>query len=365
MKKYKLRKDIQIDGKRYTIRANTERELIEKETRKRIEVENDDRRVDSSMTLRAWSVQCIDAYKTNQSESTRKGFMQIVNHCILEHIGDMRLKDIKPLHCQQVINLQAGKSKTQINGVYQALNFLFRHAVSNGLLRQNPAESITRPTGTKHPRRALTSSERRHFIEVGFTDRRYYIYLLMIFCGCRPGEAAAAKGSDILMVKGYPMLHIRGTKTKNADRIVPIPPELYEVLKDIPQDEYIAVSQAGGRITHNTKRTVWHSYCRQINLSMGCKTYRNALVPPFPLAPDLVPYCLRHEYCTELARRGVDIRTAQKLMGHSDIRLTANIYTNLDHDDIVEVAKMMEEGAAPGAAHKGAKRYKKSTLKTV
>jgi len=159
------------------------------------------------------------------------------------------------------------------------------------------------------------------------------------------GAPAEVKGSDIRTIKGYPMLHIRGTKTVNADRIVPIPDELYQAIKEIPADEYIAVSQAGGRITQNTKRHVWRSYCRQINLSMGCKTYRNALVPPYPLAPDIVPYCLRHEYCTDLARKGVDVRIAQKLMGHSDIRLTANIYTNLDHDDIVEVAKILQFAA--------------------
>lgn len=59
------------------------------------------------------------------------------------------------------------------------------------------------------------------------------------------------------------------------------------------------------------------------------------------LTPDLVAYCLRHEYCTDLARRGIDIRIAQKLMGHSDISLTANIYTNFNHNDIVNVAELL------------------------
>ena len=60
----------------------------------------------------------------------------------------------------------------------------------------------------------------------------------------------------------------------------------------------------------------------------------------YPL-PDLVPYCLRHEYCTELARQGSDIRIAQKLMGHSDIKLTANIYTNFNSDDVLTAAKIL------------------------
>ena len=79
---------------------------------------------------------------------------------------------------------------------------------------------------------------------------------------------------------------------------------------------------------------------------MGCKMYRNQLIPPYPVAPDLVPYCLRHSYCTNLARKGIDIRMAQKLMGHSDISLTANIYTNLDESDILDVAKILNQSTA-------------------
>ena len=78
----------------------------------------------------------------------------------------------------------------------------------------------------------------------------------------------------------------------------------------------------------STKRA-WKSIERDMNIAMGCKVYRNELIPPYPLADDLSPYCLRHTYCTNLAKRNVDIRTAQQLMGHSDISLTANIYTHV------------------------------------
>ena len=49
-------------------------------------------------------------------------------------------------------------------------------------------------------------------------------------------------------------------------------------------------------------------------------------------APDLVPYCLRHTFCTDLQKKGIDVRVAQKLMGHSKIDLTASIYSHLDED---------------------------------
>lgn len=44
---------------------------------------------------------------------------------------------------------------------------------------------------------------------------------------------------------------------------------------------------------------------------------------------DLTAYCLRHTYCTNLQKQGVDIRTAQYLMGHSSIQMTAKIYTHI------------------------------------
>ena len=71
---------------------------------------------------------------------------------------------------------------------------------------------------------------------------------------------------------------------------------------------------------------------------MGCKVYRNQLQPPFPLAEDFVPYCLRHTFCTNLAKANVDIRTAQRLMGHSNIQMTVNIYTHVDNSQIQAAA---------------------------
>ena len=74
----------------------------------------------------------------------------------------------------------------------------------------------------------------------------------------------------------------------------------------------------------------------------GYKCYRNQLQPPLPLAEDFVPYCLRHTFCTNLAKAGVDIRTAQKLMGHSNIQMTANIYTHVDDSQIQIAAEKMD-----------------------
>ena len=80
-----------------------------------------------------------------------------------------------------------------------------------------------------------------------------------------------------------------------------------------------------------------------MNISMGCEVYRNELIPPYPLADDFVPYCLRHTYCTDLQKKGVDIRVAQYLMGHADIQMTANIYTHIDDSTVLDVAEKLNQ----------------------
>ena len=341
MKRYEFRKRFTYNGKRYAVYADTMLELGQKYAEKLNELENGPEIVNSKISLKAWAEKCIETYKTGQKPVTRKKYMNRVRCCILSQIGGMAISDITPLDLQQVLNQQEGKSKTQINEVYQALRFLFRHAVENHLRADDPTLYLQKPLGTHTNRRELTETERTAVLDVGETDRRYYFYLLMLLCGCRPSEAAECKGSDIIVEDRCPLLHIRGSKTALSDRLVPIPDRLYKLIKDTPKTAYIAPTRNGNKVTNYDR--LWHSFKRQLNIYMGCPMYRNHLVPPYPLAPDLVPYCLRHEYCSDLARKGIDIRTAQKLMGHSTIDMTANIYTHIEQKDVVKVAEILNQ----------------------
>lgn len=143
----------------------------------------------------------------------------------------MPLKHGRPIHCQEVLNRQAGKSKTQVNEVYQTLKFIFSTAYNNGLLAADPSAKIVKPSYVTGHRRAITDQERAALLQVAETDPRFNLFLLMLFCGCRPSEAMAAQGQDIQQIDGYPVLHIRGTKTANADRFVPIPEDFYRKIK--------------------------------------------------------------------------------------------------------------------------------------
>lgn len=340
MKKYKYRKRFTYEGKVYSVYADREIDLGRLMERKLEELRHSPKILNEYTTVSEWAYKCIESYKTNQNPRTHRDYIYTVRANILSMIGNRLISSIRPIDCQEVLNAQAGRSTSQINTVYQALTFLFSHALENSLIASDPTAHLVRPSGTRGHRRALTAYERSVMIKVAKTDRRYYLYLLMIMCGCRPSEAAEARGRDIMKIDGYYMLHIRGTKTELSDRYVPIPEELYCLIRNTPKQETIALNERGNKITNQAR--LWDSFCRQLNLEMGCRTYRNKLVPPYPLAQDLVPYCLRHEYCTNLAREGVDVRTAQKLMGHTTIKTTVNIYTHVDNTALIKAAEVLQ-----------------------
>ena len=56
--------------------------------------------------------------------------------------------------------------------------------------------------------------------------------------------------------------------------------------------------------------------------------FKKELKKYIDIADDLVPYCFRHTYCTDLQDAGVPINLAREFMGHSSITLTSRIYTH-------------------------------------
>lgn len=346
-KKYKYKKtftekDRNGIKKRYYVYGDTLEEIGRKKELKRQEL-NQRQIKEKNITVGEYIPNCIDTYKQGQSETTREQYRKLIHRGITAHIGEYRLIDVTPEVCQKVLNKHSGKSKTQINYIYTGLRFIFSHALADGYILDNPTEYLKKPKGTHNPRRALTPLERETLIAVAKTERKYHCFLLMLFCGCRPGEACECKGSDISIRDGKPWLHIRGTKTRNADRYVPIPKELYKLIKDTNKNEYISVYTTGSQIKRDNRRRLWQGLWYKMNIYAGTTTYRNQLKEPYIIPKDLTPYCLRHEFCSNLARKGVDIRIAQKLMGHANISMTANIYTHIEDEiAITSVAKLLD-----------------------
>lgn len=68
----------------------------------------------------------------------------------------------------------------------------------------------------------------------------------------------------------------------------------------------------------------------------------NQIIKLSEAVPPLVPYDLRHTYCTDLERAGVPINVASQLMGHSSIEITAKIYTHTTEDVFADAAAKLD-----------------------
>lgn len=59
--------------------------------------------------------------------------------------------------------------------------------------------------------------------------------------------------------------------------------------------------------------------------------------------PKVTPHVCRHTFCSNMAKSGMNPKTLQYIMGHSDISVTLNVYTHVQFDDaqaeLLRVAK--------------------------
>lgn len=359
MKKYAYTKSFRYDGKKYNVYGDTLEEVISKKALKLKDLKEGKVTISEQTTVAEWVNRCLAVYKPNVSPQYAKQMRGRIDKHITSVIGGIRLKDVKPIQCQEILNAQTGASKSHITKLHQELCFIFEKAVENKLILESPATHLIRPDAVAGKRRSLTEKERKAFLAVCEKDTRFILFEFMLYCGCRPSEARRIQGKDISIENGCTFLHIRGTKTAAADRVVPLPAVLYDKVTHSPPFDFVCQNGANLPFTETAYKRLTNRLKREMNLEMGCRTYRNELVPPFPLADDFTPYIFRHTYCTDLQKRGIDVRVAQKLMGHADIQTTANIYTHQDEETMKSAAEIL------GAAYTPANTSVENARKTV
>jgi integrase len=135
---------------------------------------------------------------------------------------------------------------------------------------------------------------------------------------------------------------VKATKTKAGDRVIPIPAILLKDLRNAQRrSDYVLTQKTNDHPhTQTTLRKLWLSFKRGLDMQMGATVFRNQIVESV-IAEDLVPYCLRHTFCTDLQDAGIPINVARYLMGHTDISVTSKIYTHQTDGMTAEVAAKM------------------------
>ena len=176
--------------------------------------------------------------------------------------------------------------------------------------------------------------------------------LIMLYCGLRRGELLALLWTDIdfkaktLSVSKAADMPTNATtvkkpKTKAGTRLVPIPDAIMPALLRARREAismYVCPAMRTGDIMSAQAYTeAWSSYMHYLNLCAGGRDKvrtknENGKVCFIPAVQAMEPFSahqLRHSYATMLYDADVDVKTAQKLLGHADFSVTMKIYTHL------------------------------------
>ncbi len=284
----------------------------------------------------------------------QKELQNSINH-LNAFISDRCIDEIKPLDIDRIIisranfnpNTHKGMSKKCLKDLLNTAKAIFDFAIDNDFIIKNPARNRKIPkNASQHKRRALTDEEQQLIIK---TQHRCKIAsMLMMFCGLRLGELLALQWSDIDFTDDT--IYIRkkmqrtGTNqftvapgTKNGKcRKVPIPDKLLEYLKgekSKAQSIIVCPNKIGELQTPSSWASLWKSYIIALNLEYS-QTTQNKFDPKgVPMLLDkITPHMLRHTYTTLLYKSGVDVLVASKLLGHSSVQITLDIYTHLDEE---------------------------------
>lgn len=277
-----------------------------------------------------WAKTWLETYKSGLRINTVQMYQNAYNNHIMDIIGDMEVRDVKPVYIQKVMRACASKSESLQHKVLITCNQLFEAARKNGTILRNPCENIKI---TKHnvpaKKKYLTDDEQTLLLS-HLDSRALTFCALGIYAGLRREEILGLQWNDIeddkLIVNravSFPSNNQpdsdQSLKTRASHRSIPVPPQLASILTTAKRNSlYVVPAADGSMITYSSVKRLWEQVTR--------------------LVPGAHPHMLRHSYATSLYRAGVDLKTAQYLLGHSDIRMTAEIYTHIGEQDVSKSA---------------------------
>ncbi len=294
----------------------------------------------------------IAARLKHYSIHTENGYVRWAKRFILFH-NKRHPKEMAEVEIKQFLNhlaTERGLASSSQNQALAALLFLYKYVLNEPL---NFIEGIVRAKPTKRLPVVLSKEEITKLLSV-MDPHTKLLASLMYGAGLRITEAIRLRVMDINF--GNNCIEIRDGKG-NKDRYVPIPQSCRETLQALierlhPQWKMQIEKGMPGvslpdRVVANTPRgsKEWGYYylspsaklsqCprtgetlrHHINRNTIQKQFRGALLRTSILSKASC-HTLRHSYATHLLEAGVDIRTIQVLLGHSDISTTM-LYTHI------------------------------------
>lgn len=313
---------------------------------------------ESDITFKAWAEKWLSVYKKGSVRDVTyyKTYEEPTNRYIISYFGNTLLKDIKPSQIKAFMSMYADKSFSTQHKILLSLRGIFRTALDDGLINNNPVRNIKLSktiSDRETIKRAYTYEEARTVIEFAKTHRYGLDIICLLKSGMRRAELLCMPfryASPILggvdlenglfrvrrsISESSNGIDMEPCKSKKSIRDIPFDDEMHEILLAQPeyiyfkksdkeyQRKYLISGKYGGYIMPSNWQSDrfakfkkdFESYAQKENLNI----------------PMLNPHELRHSFGSILYSRGVDIVTISKLMGHESIEITVKLYV---HDDL-------------------------------
>lgn len=285
------------------------------------------------------------------------------------HIEGSEIANI-PLYKLKLNNIQAYYNKLLDNGtpiatikqINSKLKTCLDSAEKNNYIEKNYCKLVEIPTDTKDKKiEVFSMDQQKQFAEAVKGHKLELLFLTALYTGLRIGEISGLKWSDIDFDKHRLTVNRTVTrvalfdkdgkrhyetieqtpKTSNGFRTVPISPIIFDRLlehkkqqdtikREIPNfNEYdlIFCDKKGYYINPNSITGAFHRIQNKMNI---------------PKDEHIKFHGLRKTFATRLFEKGVPPKTVQTLLGHSDIEITLNIYTQVMENKKVEAINELE-----------------------
>lgn len=324
--KHLWRKQITIDGKRKVFSGKTKQDVM-------LKILQYQKEADRLPTLET----VADAWQEEHWRQVREGSLRSYSaplRRIVNRFGSRPIDTISAKEIQQFLN-EIGKTYA-LKTVQQhkiIFGMLYKYAQLNmDLDIENQSQKTTATSEVKkHMRSALTSKQKQMISSIE-NSRDFILPFLIYWTGTRCGEALALQMQDVdfknRTVSITKQVTHRGNqpvisppKTENAYRVVPLLSPLETRLReaDLKPTDYI-VSMCDAPLTKSALDKRWKKWCAEHDLTDP------------EGKPTVDRHTIRHQYATILYEAGIEAKSAQLLLGHSDIRTTMDIYTHISQE---------------------------------
>ncbi len=321
---------------------------------------------DAGMTVGQWAEKWLELYKSDKAYNTYAMYKRTINNHIIPAFGNTRLSSLKKHQIQELLNdtVKSGRYRTA-KLIKLTIQQIIKQALIEEYIYKDVTLGLSLPQEQRKEKRSLTDGEKKLIQNADLDLKERAFVDLLYYTGVRRGEALALMINDIdfvnrklninktLVIKDSESEIKHSPKTKAGNREIPIPDKLMESLKQYIQNintVYLFTQKDGGIMSRSAFRRFWDKIIDKLNIAAGGTKYRRKDLqngegskPLKLIASDISPHLFRHTYATNLYYAGVDVKTAQYLLGHSSIQMTMDIYTHLDENRVSEAADKLNK----------------------